>query len=244
MIGMLPKRRMLITGPCSESGGMMALTRDPSARRASSIGELSSMRRPTRAAMRWITCSRWSLVAEARSGQLQPAGALDVDHRGAVDQDVGHARVAHQVLDRAETEDLVHDLVEQLLALELRQRGALLPEQGFHPAQALRAQLRGRHALGLDQVERVHQALVHARLELLAEGRLPGRAVAQLLLLDGRAHRAAQSVLGAVFGASLWALLVPLLGALLGASAAARWAKRARSERTGERGATTESGCP
>ena len=34
------------------SGGIMAFTRDPSARRASTIGELSSTRRPTRETMR------------------------------------------------------------------------------------------------------------------------------------------------------------------------------------------------
>ena len=35
-------------GPCTASGGMMAFTREPSGRRASTIGEASSMRRPMR----------------------------------------------------------------------------------------------------------------------------------------------------------------------------------------------------
>ena len=43
------KRRMESSGPSTASGGMMALTREPSGRRASTIGELSSTRRPTRA---------------------------------------------------------------------------------------------------------------------------------------------------------------------------------------------------
>ena len=51
---------MVSTGPISDSGGMMALTREPSGRRASTIGEDSSMRRPSGATMRLmmrITCS-------------------------------------------------------------------------------------------------------------------------------------------------------------------------------------------
>ncbi len=39
--------RIVTSGPLSESGGMMALTRLPSGRRASTIGDDSSMRRPT-----------------------------------------------------------------------------------------------------------------------------------------------------------------------------------------------------
>ena len=41
-----PKRRMEITGPTSEIGGMTAHTREPSSRRASTMGDESSMRRP------------------------------------------------------------------------------------------------------------------------------------------------------------------------------------------------------
>ena len=40
-------RRIESAGPSSASGGMMALTREPSASRASTIGLDSSMRRPT-----------------------------------------------------------------------------------------------------------------------------------------------------------------------------------------------------
>ena len=38
--------RIVISGPESDSGGMIALTREPSGRRASTIGDASSMRRP------------------------------------------------------------------------------------------------------------------------------------------------------------------------------------------------------
>ena len=39
--------RIVTSGPLSESGGMTAFTRLPSGRRASTIGEDSSIRRPT-----------------------------------------------------------------------------------------------------------------------------------------------------------------------------------------------------
>ena len=51
---------MVSTGPSTASGGMIALTREPSGRRASTIGDDSSMRRPTCQTMRSITRRRWS----------------------------------------------------------------------------------------------------------------------------------------------------------------------------------------
>ena len=56
-----PKRRIESTGPSMASGGMMALTRAPSGRRASAIGDDSSMRRPTRDTMRTMICCRCAL---------------------------------------------------------------------------------------------------------------------------------------------------------------------------------------
>ena len=56
-----PKRRIESTGPSMASGGMMALTREPSGKRASTIGDDSSMRRPTRDTMRSMICCRCAL---------------------------------------------------------------------------------------------------------------------------------------------------------------------------------------
>ena len=53
------KRRIESSGPSTASGGMIALTREPSGSRASTIGELSSTRRPTALTMRSITRIRW-----------------------------------------------------------------------------------------------------------------------------------------------------------------------------------------
>ena len=45
--------RMVSEGPSSESGGAITLTREPSGRRASQIGDDSSTRRPIWLTMRW-----------------------------------------------------------------------------------------------------------------------------------------------------------------------------------------------
>ena len=50
--GWATNRRIDRLGPSSDTGGIVAFTREPSGRRASSIGLLSSMRRPTREAIR------------------------------------------------------------------------------------------------------------------------------------------------------------------------------------------------
>ena len=65
--GPVPKRRMDKEGPSSASGGMMALTREPSGSRASTIGEDSSTLRPTRDTMRSMICSRWRSSRNAAS---------------------------------------------------------------------------------------------------------------------------------------------------------------------------------
>ena len=56
--GRVPKRRIDSSVPSRASGGMIALTRLPSASRASTIGQVSSTRRPIRPAIRWTICSR------------------------------------------------------------------------------------------------------------------------------------------------------------------------------------------
>ena len=69
--------RMLRLGPRSATGGITALTREPSARRASTIGELSSMRRPSGATMRSIAASTaLSLVKITADFSMRPARSM------------------------------------------------------------------------------------------------------------------------------------------------------------------------
>ena len=120
------KRRIDSSGPSTASGGMIALTREPSARRASTIGELSSTRRPTPLTMRSMTRSRclssWNVVGS----RSRHAAALDVDVLVGVDEDVVDRRVAQQRLERSEAEDLVEDVAEDRLALGEADRRVLL----------------------------------------------------------------------------------------------------------------------
>ena len=65
--GREPNIRIVTTGPSSARGGMMALNREPLGSRASTIGEVSSTRRPTRETMRSMICSRCSLSRKTTS---------------------------------------------------------------------------------------------------------------------------------------------------------------------------------
>ena len=59
--------RMLMHAPLSASGGMTTLTREPSASRASHIGELSSTRRSTELTTRSITSLSWRSLSKTTS---------------------------------------------------------------------------------------------------------------------------------------------------------------------------------
>src|SRR5205823_1418951 len=66
--------RMVSTGPWMASGGTMALTREPSGRRASTIGDDSSMRRPTPDTIFSMTARYWtSSVKEAPVCSMRPS---------------------------------------------------------------------------------------------------------------------------------------------------------------------------
>ncbi len=59
--------RIVSVGPRSESGGMIAFTRLPSGRRASTIGEASSTRRPICDTILSMIRSRWALSTKVAS---------------------------------------------------------------------------------------------------------------------------------------------------------------------------------
>ena len=69
MYGLAENLRIVITGPMSDSGAMTQFTREPSARRASTRGLDSSMRRPSGVMIRSMirrTCSLLWNVASTR----------------------------------------------------------------------------------------------------------------------------------------------------------------------------------
>ena len=103
--------RMVSAEPSTASGGMTALTRLPSGRRASTIGLDSSTRRPIRDTILSMVRRRCASSAELGVGLHQPAVALEPDAVGAVDHDLGDVAGRAGRLDRAVAEDVVADLL-------------------------------------------------------------------------------------------------------------------------------------
>ncbi len=148
---------------------MIALTREPSLRRASTIGLDSSMRRPTELTIRSMICSRWRLSLNTIVGGLEPAVPLDVDLVVPVHEDVGDVRVAQQRLERAEAEQLVQDVDDQALALDEAERGRprFLPDHLDDQVADLGLGLLARQSVQPLEVQAVEQLLMDAGLQFL-----------------------------------------------------------------------------
>ncbi len=99
-----PKRRIDSVGPSSVTGGSVAFTRLPSASRASTIGDASSMRRPMRAAIRWMIRTRCSLSRNRTSVSSSRPKRSMYTWSKPVDEDVGHGRIGHQRGQRADAQ--------------------------------------------------------------------------------------------------------------------------------------------
>ena len=96
---------------------MIALTREPSGRRASTIGQTSSTRRPTFDTMRSMICIRCLSSRNWTCGLFQLAAAFDVDVLRAVDHDFADRRLLEQHFERAEAEGFVEHFVDEAIAL-------------------------------------------------------------------------------------------------------------------------------
>ena len=95
----------------------MTLTREPSASRASTMGDDSSTRRPTDDTMRSITRRRCSSEMKCTLVRSRQAGALDVDVVAAIDHHLADGRVVQELLERAESHDVAGDVLGEELAL-------------------------------------------------------------------------------------------------------------------------------
>ncbi|MNP24523.1 hypothetical protein D3C76_1172880 [compost metagenome] len=100
------------------------------------------------------------VVAEAHIGALQLAVALDVDRGVAVDQDVRHAAVGQQRLQRPEAEHLVGDLLDDQLAATGADRRRMLVEQALADLADLPPRLGRFEAVEQRQVHDLEQLLV------------------------------------------------------------------------------------
>ena len=104
----------------------MALTREPSLSRASTIGDDSSMRRPIGETMRSMTCMSCSVLSKVTGLLEQLALLLDVDLVGSVDHDLGDVRIRKQVLERSEAENVMDERLDHPEAVLTAHRHALL----------------------------------------------------------------------------------------------------------------------
>ena len=115
---------------------MMALTREPSGRRASTIGEDSSTRRPTADTILSITCAVLDVVGEGEVGALDAAVALDPDVVVGVAHHLGDGVVGEQRVERPVAEGVGHHLLDEAAPLERRDLDVLaledLVERALH----------------------------------------------------------------------------------------------------------------
>ncbi len=149
-------------GPMSESGGITAQTREPSSRRASTMGDESSMRAADVRNDAVDNHAQMRLIPEADVGFDQPAAALDVHVVEAVDHDVGDGVVLQQRFERAEAEDFVLNFFDDAFALGHRHRDAFVDDQPFDEIADLRAHavfVQRLQLLGRERVEQLEMNL-------------------------------------------------------------------------------------
>ena len=108
---------MVRIGPFSASGGTITFTREPSGRRASTIGEASSTRRPTAGDDPLDDAHQMGVVGEAGVGLVEHACALDEHLVVAVHHHLGDPVVAQERIDRPVAEHLVDHVLDDALAL-------------------------------------------------------------------------------------------------------------------------------
>src|SRR5258705_9468779 len=118
------------------------------------------------------------VVAEHDAGVLELAVSLDVDLVRSVDEDVGDRWVLHQRLDRPESEGLVLDLDDEVIALLAAQGGLVEREHVLDDPADLLLDDFARENIQLGEVEALDQLAVDTRLELVI------RLLAPLLRMD------------------------------------------------------------
>ena len=123
------KRRIESSGPSTASGGMIALTREPSGE-ARVDHRRAVVDATADAADDAVDDAHQVLVVlERRRQPVELAAALDVDVLVGVDQDVADRRIAQQRFERPEPEDLVDDIAKNRVALAHAERHALFGNQ-------------------------------------------------------------------------------------------------------------------
>src|SRR3954454_8620131 len=122
-------RRIETVGPSTASGGMTTWTREPSSRRASTIGLSSSTRRPSGVRIRSIASRSAPSLAKLTSVRSISTVSLDVDALVAVDHHLFHGGIRQQFLERTEADRLAEDqLAKPVPRRQLEDRRVLVDE--------------------------------------------------------------------------------------------------------------------
>ena len=119
---------MVTQGPSTASGGITAWSRDPSGRRASTIGDERSSRRPSGRDDALDEVDDRPRV-EAEHDGFEPPAPLDVGATGTVDHHLGDGRIGEERFERAETGDLVRELLEELVEVRGGEQRLLVAQQ-------------------------------------------------------------------------------------------------------------------
>src|SRR6202165_1873941 len=112
---------MVILEPCTASGGITIFTRAPSGKAGRDTGEGPTPPPSNPGDDPIDDLAKLAFVLEDQLGLRQAAAALGEDRLGPVDHDFADLRVLEQGLEGTQTEDVVHDQLGRLGAVELRQ---------------------------------------------------------------------------------------------------------------------------
>ncbi len=144
----------------------MALTREPSGKRASTMGEDSSTLRPTLRNDAVDDLQQVAIVAKGRIDPLQDAALFHEDMVLVVDQDIGDLRVPEQRLQGAKAKNLIQQIGLDLLLFIEVQRHPLLADDLLDDARHSLARLAGIDAGQLFQIQFGDQGPVNFRFVL------------------------------------------------------------------------------
>ena len=114
------------------------------------------------------------VVLEGQAGDLEFAGALDVDAVEAIDQDVGDGRILEQRFERTEAEDFVQDFARQALALGEAERNGFAVDRVADQDQDFFARRIAGGPSEFFQVETIEDLAVQVGFDLLVFGSLEG----------------------------------------------------------------------
>ena len=200
----------------------MTLTREPSSRRASQIGERFVDAAADLADDALADVHQLRIVAETDIGELDLAGDFDEDAAGAVDHDVGDIVAGQQRFERAVAQHVVADVLEQMFLLGDRHhdrldRDDLVDDVADFLARRIRIEL-GQ----LRQIDRVDQRVKDRGLDLVVVFRARIGDAGRLRLGRGRCGSRYRSAAGAGCGGGVAGLARAGSGAGVAASGGRR----------------------